>query len=29
MDALLDHVCDAMEYALEHPFEKTMAKFNG
>jgi PTH1 family peptidyl-tRNA hydrolase len=29
MDALLDKVCDAMEHALEHPFEKTMAKFNG
>jgi PTH1 family peptidyl-tRNA hydrolase len=29
MDALLDTVCDAMEHLLQHPFEKTMAKFNG
>jgi len=26
---LLDRVADALEYLLEHPFEKTMAKFNG
>lgn len=29
MEPLLDTVCDAMEFALQHPFEKTMAKFNG
>lgn len=29
MEAILDSVTDAMEFALRHPFEKTMAKFNG
>ncbi len=26
--AVLDRTCEAMQYALEQPFEKTMAKFN-
>ncbi|CRF28802.1 peptidyl-tRNA hydrolase [Mycobacterium tuberculosis] len=29
MPQVLDKTCEAMEYALEHTFEKTMAKFNG
>jgi PTH1 family peptidyl-tRNA hydrolase len=29
MEPLLDKVVEAMEYALQQPFEKTMAKFNG
>ncbi|WP_282938189.1 aminoacyl-tRNA hydrolase [Paenibacillus sp. RC67] len=29
MPQVLDTTCEAMEYALEHSFEKTMAKFNG
>ncbi|WP_281883882.1 aminoacyl-tRNA hydrolase [Paenibacillus sp. YYML68] len=28
MPAVLDRTCDAMEHALSHPFETTMAKFN-
>lgn len=29
MSQVLDTTCDAMEFALRHSFEKTMAKFNG
>ncbi|ALS24793.1 MULTISPECIES: aminoacyl-tRNA hydrolase [Paenibacillus] len=29
MPQVLDRTCEAMEYVLEHTFEKTMAKFNG
>ncbi|MFB6366493.1 aminoacyl-tRNA hydrolase [Paenibacillus elgii] len=29
MPGFLDKTVDAMEHILEHPFEKTMAKFNG
>ncbi|GLI10253.1 peptidyl-tRNA hydrolase [Paenibacillus tyrfis] len=29
MPELLDKTVEAMEHILEHPFEKTMAKFNG
>lgn len=29
MPQVLDKTCEAMEYVLEHAFEKTMAKFNG
>jgi peptidyl-tRNA hydrolase, PTH1 family len=29
MSQVLDTTCDAMEFALQHSFEKTMAKFNG
>lgn len=29
MEPLLDTVVEAMEFALQQPFEKTMAKFNG
>lgn len=26
---MVEEACDAIEYALSHPFEETMAKFNG
>lgn len=29
LDQVLDQTCDALLYALEHPFDKVMAKFNG
>ncbi|PZE19203.1 aminoacyl-tRNA hydrolase [Paenibacillus xerothermodurans] len=29
MPKVLETTCDAMEYSLDQPFEKTMAKFNG
>jgi PTH1 family peptidyl-tRNA hydrolase len=29
MPQILDTTCEAMEFAIQQPFEKTMAKFNG
>jgi len=29
LKTMIAAACDAVEYALEHPFEKAMAKFNG
>ncbi|RXZ79274.1 aminoacyl-tRNA hydrolase [Paenibacillaceae bacterium] len=26
--AMIEYACDALEYAVKHPFEETMAKFN-